>query len=142
MQAEHLLPPRFSSRRANFAVSRTLFATLTLAWLCLNVGCSVTGFRPIPDGPTTPGQLRAGAAVARAEANALDAIADQQEGVIRETLGAATAIADAAGAGPFAGLALGGLAGWLVPTPNQRRRERLAAAEAKSTTPPTPGAST
>ena len=126
--------PLFSSLRLNCVGSRTLCGILTIGWLCSSVGCSVTGFRPIPDGPTTPGQLRAGAAVARAEADALDAIADQQEGVIRETLGAASAIADAAGAGPFAGLALGGLAGWLVPTPNQRRREKLAAAEEKAMT--------
>lgn len=79
-----------------------------------------------------PGQLRAGAAVARAEADALDAIADQQEGVIRQAFDAAGAIAEASGAGPLAGLALGGAAGWLVPTPGQRRREKVAAAEAKA----------
>lgn len=123
---------RSSTRPPNFGGWRSLFAISIPASLLLSGGCSVNGFRSIPDGPTAPATLRAGAAVSRAEADALDAIADQQEGVIRETLGAVQAAADASGFGPLAGVALGGAAGWLVPTPGQRRRERVAAAEAKS----------
>lgn len=125
------LPP-WSMPRPNSVGCLSLFAIWGLGSLLWSAGCSVRGFQTIPDGPTTPSTLRAGAAVSRAEAQALDAIADQQEGVIRETLGALQATAEAAGLGPLAGVALGGAAGWLVPTPGQRRRERVAASEAKA----------
>lgn len=95
-------------------------------------GCTVRGFTNVPDGPTNPGQLRAAASIARAEAQALDEVADQQEGVIRQIVGAAQGAADALGAPAILTGLIGAGAGFVVPTPGQRRREKAAAAEAKA----------
>jgi hypothetical protein len=100
-----------------------------LACLCLNSGCSVRGFSNVPDGPTSPTQLRAAAATARAEASALEAIADQQEGVIRQVLGAAQSAAESLGAPAVLTGLIGAAGGFLVPTPGQKRREKVAKAE-------------
>ena len=108
------------------------YAILTCVFLVLSTGCSVRGFSNLPDGPTTPSQLRSAAAVARAEADALDQIADQNEGVIRQVLGAAQQAADSLGAPALLTGLMGAAGGFLVPTPGQRRREKVAAAEAVS----------
>ena len=70
--------------------------------------------------------------MARAEADALDQIADQNEGVIRQVLGAAQQAADSLGAPALLTGLMGAAGGFLVPTPGQRRREKVAAAEAAS----------
>lgn len=105
-------------------------------WICgcllLSSGCSVRGFENIPDGPTTPGQLRGAASIARAEAQALDDLADQQEGVIRQVVGAAQSAAETLGAPAIVTGLIGAGAGFIVPTPGQRRREKAAAVEAKA----------
>lgn len=103
--------------------------TLICALVGLSCGCSVRGFENIPDGPTTPGQLRGAASIARAEAQALDALADQQEGVIRQVVGAAQSAAETLGAPAIVTGLIGAGAGFIVPTPGQRRRERVAKAE-------------
>lgn len=95
-------------------------------------GCSVTGFSTLPDGMTTPSQLRSAAAIARAEGQALEEIADQQEGVIREITGQIQQVAESLGAPAIVTGLIAGGAGFLIPTPGQRRREKVAAAEAKS----------
>ena len=128
---------RSCSRQGNCVVLATLFGIWIIAFLTWSVGCTVQGFRNVPDGqPTTPGQLRSAAAVARAEAQALDAIADQQEGVIRDVFQAVQQGAEAIGSPAVLTGLLGAAGGFLVPSPGQRRREKLAAAEAKVTTPP------
>lgn len=105
------------------------YGILICAFLFLNSGCSVQGFTNIPDGPTTPGQLRSAAAIARAEAAALDEVADQQEGVIRQVVGAAQSAAESLGAPAIVTGLIGAGAGFIVPTPGQRRREKVAKAE-------------
>ena len=94
-------------------------------------GCSVRGFSNLPDGPTMPSQLRSAAAVARAEADALEQIADQNEGVIRQVVGAAQSAAESLGAPALLTGLLGAGAGFLVPTPGQRKREQVAEARGK-----------
>jgi len=111
------------------------YAILTCVFLGLSTGCSVRGFSNLPDGPATPSTLRSAAAVARAEADALDQIADQNEGVIRQVIGAAQQAADGLGAPAVVTGLIGAAGGFLVPTPGQRRRERVAAAEAATKTP-------
>lgn len=107
------------------------FVILTIVWAALSTGCSVRGFRNLPDDQlTTPSQLRSAAAVARAEADALEQIADQHEGVIRQVLGTAQQTADSLGAPAIVTGLIGAAGGFLVPTPGQRRREKIAAAEA------------
>jgi len=102
----------------------------------LSCGCSVQGFRTVPDGLTTPTQLRSAAAVARAEAEALDAVAAEQQGAIDTTVAAirdtVSQMVPGAGGVPDALWGVLGLgAGWMVPTPGQRRRERVAASEGR-----------
>jgi hypothetical protein len=70
--------------------------------------------------------------VARAEADALDQIADQNEGVIRQVVGTAQQAAESLGAPAILTGLMGAAGGFLVPTPGQRRREKVAAAEASS----------
>lgn len=106
-------------------------------FLLLNsTGCVVRGFQQVPDGPTSPPQLRIAAAVARAEAEALDAAAAESQGTIDNTVAlvrdTVREIVPQGGGIPDALWGLLGLgAGWMVPTPGQKRRERVAAAETR-----------
>ena len=97
-----------------------------LACLLSSGGCTVRGFSNLPDGATTSSQLR------RAEADALDQIADQRQDVIDRTIATVQGVADQIGAPAVLTGLLGAGAGFFVPTPGQRRRERVAAAEAKT----------
>ena len=104
--------------------------------LLSSTGCVVRGFQQVPDGPTSPPQLRIAAAVARAEAEALDAAAAEQQGTIDNTVAllkdTVQQIVPQGGGIPDALWGLLGLgAGWMVPTPGQKRRERVAAAETR-----------
>lgn len=105
------------------------FGILISVLAASSCGCSVRGFENIPDGLTTPGQLRGAASIARAEAQALDDLADQQEGVLRQVVGAAQSAAETLGAPAIVTGLIGAGAGFIVPTPGQRRRERVAKAE-------------
>ena len=78
-----------------------------------------------------PSTLRSAAAVARAEADALDEIADQNEGIIRQVVGAAQSAASGLGAPAVLTGLLGAAGGFLVPTPGQRKREQIAEARGK-----------
>ena len=108
-----------------------LLPLLIIGWASLN-GCMVKGFQTVPDGPTTPQQLRAGATIARAEADALDKIADEQEGAIRSAFATIEKSAEGLGAPALVTGLIGGASGLLIPSPTQRRREKLAVAEAKA----------
>lgn len=106
------------------------------ALVALSTGCSVQGFKTVPDGLTSPGQLRSAAAVARAEADALEAVAAEQQGTVDMTVAAirdtVTQMVPQAGGLPDALWGVLGLgAGWMVPTPGQRRRERVAQSEGR-----------
>ena len=107
--------------------------TLMCVLVGLSFGCSVRGFSNLPsEGLTTPSQLRSAAAIARAEATALDEVADQQEGVIRQVVGTVQQAAESLGAPAIVTGLIGAGAGFMVPTPGQKRREKVAAAEAKA----------
>ena len=62
----------------------------------------------------------------------MDELADQQEGVIRQLTASAQQVAEGFGAPAVLSGLLGAGAGFIVPSPGQRRRERVAAAEAKA----------
>ena len=78
-----------------------------------------------------PSTLRSAAAVARAEADALDEIADQNEGIIRQVVGAAQSAASGLGAPALLTGLIGAGAGFVVPSPGQRRREQVAEAKGR-----------
>ena len=112
------------------------YVILTCVLAGLSSGCHVKGFKTVPDGLSSPGQLRAAAAVSRAEAEALEAVAAEQQGTIDKTVAlvrdTVREIVPAGGGVPDALWGLLGLgAGWMVPTPGQKRRERVAQSEGR-----------
>jgi hypothetical protein len=74
------------------------------------------------DGFHTPGQLRSAAAIAKAQSQALEEIADQQQGMIQNALSVAEGVAGSLGAPAVLTGLLGAAGGFLVPTPAQRKR--------------------
>lgn len=110
-----------------------LFGTWITAFLLSSLtGCTVKGFANVPENQlTSPTQLRSAAAIARAEAQALAQIADYQEGFIRDMASKVQGAAESLGAPALLTGLLGGAAGFLTPTPGQRRRQDQAKAEGK-----------
>ena len=89
-------------------------------------GCSVKGFPQLEGDFHTPGQLRSAAAIAKAQGQALEEIADQQQGMIQSVLATAEGVAGSLGAPAVLTGLLGAAGGFLVPTPGQRRRDQEA----------------
>ena len=102
---------------------------LTIVCLCLSSGCSVKGFPQLEGDFHTPQQLRSAAAIATAQGQALNEIADQQQGMISGMLETAQGVAEGLGAPAVLTGLLGAAGGFLVPTPGQRRRQQLAKQE-------------
>ena len=88
-------------------------------------GCSVRGFPQLEGDFHSPGQLRSAAAIAKAQGQALEEIADQQQGMIQSVLQTAEGVAGSLGAPAVLTGLLGAAGGFLVPTPGQKRREAL-----------------
>jgi len=101
----------------------------TIVFLCLNTGCSVKGFPQLDGTFHTPQQLRSAAAIATAQGQALNEIADQQQGMITSVFETAQGVAEGLGAPAVLTGLLGAAGGFLVPTPGQRRRQQLAKTE-------------
>lgn len=85
-------------------------------------GCSVKGFPQLEGDFHTPGQLRSAAAIAKAQGQALEEIADQQQGMIQSVLATAEGVAGSLGAPAVLTGLLGAAGGFLVPTPSQKKR--------------------
>jgi len=96
--------------------------TLFLLALPILSGCSVRGFPQLEGDFHSPGQLRSAAAIAKAQGQALEEIANQQQGMIQTALSAAEGLAGAVGAPAVLTGLLGAAGGFLVPTPAQRKR--------------------
>ena len=100
-----------------------------IVFLCSSIGCSVKGFPQLDGTFHTPQQLRSAAAIATAQGQALNEIADQQQGMISGMLETAQGVAEGLGAPAVLTGLLGAAGGFLVPTPGQRRRQQLAKQE-------------
>jgi hypothetical protein len=100
-------------------------AVLAAMVIFLAQGCAVKGFQYVDDGLATPWQLRASAQVARSEADALDAIADENEALISKALASlANGMESIGGPGvPLAAL-IGAAGGLFIPSPGSKKRER------------------
>ena len=98
-------------------------------FLCSSTGCSVKGFPQLDGKYHTPQQLRSAAAIATAQGKALTEIADEQEGRMTRVLDTAQSVASGVGAPAVLTGLLGAAGGFLVPTPGQRRRQKLAKQE-------------
>ena len=86
-------------------------------------GCSsLQGFGSLSDGTATTTEMRKAAALARAEADALDQIADQQTQSLQQAVGASQEVASMLGAPEVVTGLIGALAGILVPSPIKRKK--------------------
>ena len=86
-------------------------------------GCSsLQGFGSLSDGTATTTEMRKAAALARAEADALDQIADQQAQSLQQAIGASQEVASMLGAPEVVTGLIGALAGILVPSPIKRKK--------------------
>lgn len=100
-----------------------LLSTLSIAASMTSSGCSsVNGFRSLSDGQAGTPELRKAAATARAEADALDAIADQQSEQLRQAVDGAHGLAKSLGAPELVTGLIAGLGGLLVPSPIRRKK--------------------
>lgn len=101
-----------------------LLSTLSIAASMTLSGCSsVNGFRSLSDGQAGTPELRKAAATARAEADALDAIADQQSEQLRQAVDGAHGLAESLGAPELVTGLIAGLGGLLVPSPIRRKKK-------------------
>jgi len=101
-----------------------LLFTLSIVALTTSSGCSsVNGFRSLSDGQAGTPELRKAAATARAEADALDAIADEQTQQIRQAVDGAHGLAESLGAPELVTGLIAGLGGLLVPSPIRRKKK-------------------
>tara|TARA_R110002020_G_scaffold341196_3_gene555845 strand:+ start:9867 stop:10235 length:369 start_codon:yes stop_codon:yes gene_type:complete len=102
-----------------------LIAVLLVLAVYLLAGCQVSGFKYIKDGLATPSQLRAASASARKEAELLDELAAQGDDTTSRAFGLIEETAAMIGAPAILTGLLGGAAGFMVPSPGQRKREKV-----------------
>jgi len=112
------------NKRLFDAVLTAFVAFVLLGTFYILTGCTVKGFQYIPDGLSTPQAMRAGAVTARAEADALDAMADQSDAITQRAFAFVQGSADALGAPAILGTLLGLGGGLMIPSPGSRKREK------------------
>lgn len=97
--------------------------SLLIVALVILSGCSsLQGFGSLSDGAASTTEMRKAAALARAEADALDSIADQQSQSLQDALGASQGIAEALGAPEVVTALIAGVGGLLIPSPIRRKK--------------------
>ena len=107
---------------SKFAVFLML-SSLSIAGFLTSSGCSqLSGFGTLSDGPASTQDMRKAAAIARAEADALDQIAAQQDAQFRQAVGSTQEVASLLGAPEVASALIGAIAGILVPSPIKRKK--------------------
>lgn len=101
---------------------RIVLFALIIVWGSWS-GCSrLQGFGSLSDGAAGSTELRQAAATARAEADALDAIADQQTEQLRQAVGGAQQIAKTLGAPEIVTGLIAGIGGLLIPSPIRKKK--------------------
>ena len=101
-----------------------LFA-LIIVWGTLSGCSSLQGFGSLSDGAASTTEMRKAAALARAEADALDQIADQQSQSLRDAFEASQDIARTLGAPEVVTALIAGVGGLLIPSPIRRKKPAL-----------------
>ena len=97
--------------------------SLLIGGCLISSGCSqLTGFGSLSDGTTSSSEMRKAAAIARAEADALDQIVAQQDAQFHQAVGATQEVASLLGAPEVASALIGAIAGILVPSPIKRKK--------------------
>jgi len=103
-------------------VSRMLLRASIVACL-ISSGCSqLSGFGSLSDGIASTPAMRQAAATARAEADTLDRIADQQDAQFRQAVNGAGDLASALGAPEVVTALIAGVGGLLIPSPIKRKK--------------------
>ena len=100
-----------------------LWSLSILAYLTSSGCSSMTGFGSLSDGPATTGELRKAAHVSRAEADAFERMADEQDAELRRTLSTAADLATTLGAPEVVTGLIAGLGGLLLPSPIKRKKK-------------------
>ena len=107
---------------SKFAVFLML-SSLSIAVFLTSSGCSqLSGFGSLSDGAASSSEMRKAAAIARAEADALDQIVAQQDAQFHQAVGATQEVASLLGAPEVASALIGAIAGILVPSPIKRKK--------------------
>ena len=107
---------------SKFAAFLMLSSLSIAGFLTLN-GCSqLSGFGSLSDGAASSSEMRKAAAIARAEADALDQIVAQQDAQFHQAVGATQEVASLLGAPEVASALIGAIAGILVPSPIKRKK--------------------
>lgn len=118
-------------RWAARAAVLVLAAAAAFAVAAAVVGCSnIKGFQYAGDGAIEPRTAREAAIVARAEADALEQIAEEQTETTRRGFSAAEDVASAIGAPEVVAGLIGAASTLFVPPPGTRRRREAGAAAA------------
>jgi hypothetical protein len=100
-----------------------MLSSLSIGVFLTSSGCSqLSGFGSLSDGTATSNEMRKAAAIARAEADALDQIVAQQDAQFHQAIGATQEVASMLGAPEVVSGLIGALAGILVPSPIKRKK--------------------
>ena len=100
-----------------------MLSSLSTAAFLTSSGCSqLSGFGSLSDGAASSSEMRKAAAIARAEADALDQIVAQQDAQFHQAVGATQEVASLLGAPEVASALIGAIAGILVPSPIKRKK--------------------
>jgi hypothetical protein len=99
-----------------------LLSLSTAGFLTLSACSQLSGFGSLSDGTASSSEMRKAAAIARAEADALDQIVAQQDAQFHQAVGATQEVASLLGAPEVASALIGAIAGILVPSPIKRKK--------------------
>jgi hypothetical protein len=106
----------------SYAVYRIPLFVLIIGLGTLNGCSSLQGFGSLSDGAASTTEMRKAAALARAEADALDQIVDQQNAQIRQAVDGAQDLAVSLGAPELITGLIAGLGGLLLPSPIRKKK--------------------
>ena len=106
----------------SYAVYRIPLFVLIIGLGTLSACSSLQGFGSLSDGAASPTEMRKAAALARAEADALDQIVDQQNAQIRQAVDGAQDLAVSLGAPELITGLIAGLGGLLLPSPIRKKK--------------------
>ena len=117
-----------STKVMRFFACVEAFAILTIIFMFFAIfaGCTAKGFQYLPDGIASPGAMRSAAATARAEADALDALADSTDANIGKTIGALEKGAELIGAPAIVAGLLGAAGTLFIPPPGTASKRKKA----------------
>ena len=91
-------------------------------FLILSACSQLSGFGTLSDGTASSSEMRKAAAIARAEADALDQIVEQQDAQFRQAVDGAGNLASALGAPEVVTALIAGVGGLLIPSPIKRKK--------------------